>query len=128
MEIQAKKNSLLKEFLRLTVLQKQALMEKDMERLSELLDAKQAIIEQVDLLDRQNTGTDSAVVSTGMELAAKQYLQQIRALDVEINDLMKQNLNDTLKSINVLQAARRTETAYRNNPGAANSYFVNKQR
>jgi len=42
--------------------------------------------------------------------------------------LMQQNLNDTIKSINELQVAKRTETAYRNNARVANSYFINKQR
>ncbi len=127
-EIMEKKNSLLKEFLRLTALQKQALTGKNMERFTELLDAKQAVIAQVDLLDDHITAAGNAVVPTGLELVARQYLQQIRVLDTEINELMKQNLSDTIKSINELQTARRTETAYRNNAGTAHSYFVNKQR
>ena len=48
-----KKNSFLKEFLRLTARQKQALAEKDMDRFNELMEAKQSIIEQVDILDEK---------------------------------------------------------------------------
>lgn len=113
-----KRNSLLKELLRLTVLQKQALKEKNMERLCELLDDKQAVIEQVDLLG----------VPAGPEQVTRRHLEQIQALDTEINELMKQNLGEIIQSINQLQAARRTETAYRNNTGTAHSYFINKQR
>ena len=142
-----KKNSFLKEFLRLTVLQKQALAEKNMERFNELMDAKQAVIEQVDLLDVElilyktgghSTGDGRVVPAADSvpgvnkaaepELDTKQYLQQIQVLDIEINQLIQQNLSETIKSINELQVAKRTETAYRNNARAAHSYFINKQR
>ena len=146
-ELLEKKNGYLKEFLRLTVLQKQALSEINMDRFNELLAAKQAVIEQVDLLDVElilyrtgghNPGGDKANPTMNLvpgankkaelELVTKQYLQQIRVLDIEINELMKHNLNETIKSVNGLQVARRTETAYRNNARAAHSYFINKQR
>lgn len=131
-----KKNAYLKEFLRLTVLQKEALAENNMDRFNELLDAKQAVIEQVDLLDMEvilhKTGGhnhgDEKNKKAELELTTKKYLQQIQVLDKEINKLMQQNLNDTIKSINELQVAKRTETAYRNNARVANSYFINKQR
>ncbi|HBX23711.1 MAG TPA: hypothetical protein DEF34_08815 [Desulfotomaculum sp.] len=134
-ELIEKKNAYLKEFLRLTVLQKEALAASNMERFNELMDAKQAVIEQVDLLDmelilQKNNShfAPGANQKAELELDTQKYLQQIRVLDIEVNELMQQNLSDTIKSINELQVAKRTETAYRNNARVAHSYFVNKQR
>lgn len=144
-----KKNSFLKEFLRLTARQKQALAEKDMDRFNELMEAKQSIIEQVDILDvklvlhknkSRETVHNEAGSSSGkppmenpdriteLEQSVRQLLQQIKTLDLEVNDLMKQSLSETIKSINELQTARRTEAAYRSNTRPAHSFFINKKK
>lgn len=139
-----KKNSFLEEFLRLTAGQKQALAEKDMDRFNKLLEAKQAVIEQVDMLDLQldyrksqasingrpggKTPSPGTVQVLELERDIGRTLQQIKLLDREVHELMKKNLAETVKHINELQVARRTETAYRENARPAQSFFVNKKR
>ncbi|GEM_PF-290539 len=149
LEITNGKYAYLKEMLKLTTEQADVLDGDHMERLEEILDSKQKIIEKVDRLDDEfevyfhRLKTESGIKSLeelnvsdikGLkELKASVsnvmgILKEMSELDKSNNSRAKKALEDIRSEIKNISVAKKVNTAYGSTPVQTESYFIDKKK
>jgi len=149
LEITDSKYACLQEMLKLTTEQANVLDGSQMEKLEEIIDSKQKIIEKVDKLDDEfqvyfhRLKTESGIKSleelnVGEVKGLKELkasvsnvmgiLKEMSELDKSNNSKAKKALEDIGNEIKNINVARKVNSAYGSTPVQTESYFIDKKK
>lgn len=141
-KILSQKLKLMQQFCELTELLQHALRDEDMQKINDLLDARQRVINHIDELDGQLADYRPALACAcpnpvngnrigdmrQVEEKIQECLMRARELDREIQETIKQKYQGMVKNIGTVRVARRAETMYRKKAASRYGYFVDKKK
>jgi len=150
-EISKKKVDCVQDLLRLTTIQKILIKNGDIERLSEFIDQKQAVMEQIHNLDivflehynqlkknlKINTFEDVDVVRYPAVKELRKYIQRIMELLKQIGDLDSQNkenlrldldkIKDEMKTLKAHQQGAKITSSYKSKYVGGQGVFIDNK-
>lgn len=140
-DVLGQKLELLRQFCDLTELILQALDDEDMHKLSDLLGARQGVIDQVDDLNSRLVSHGFDITAGNIKLCGGQtgQTQQIMAeikvclakaqdMDRHVHTIIQQRYRDLTKNVSAVRVAREAETMYRKKAVSRYGYFVDKKK